>query len=204
MALIKVQSEGINLADDFTFTGTVAGAGGGSMVLLAETTCSGVTSVDMNGYFTSDYDVYKFYLDGITVSVNGRYLALQFNTTGSYTTQTSSYYSASPMAYTGASADITYIATNNGTHIRLMDDNSSTTSRSATIDLTIYNPLSASYTKGTTYIFQGGEGSVERTRNGAGGGMWNSTTAATGVRFMNDQGSNISIRKIRMYGIKNS
>ena len=28
MALIKVQSEGINLADDFTFTGTIAGAGG--------------------------------------------------------------------------------------------------------------------------------------------------------------------------------
>ena len=32
MALIKVQSEGINLADDFTFTGTIAGAGGGKVL----------------------------------------------------------------------------------------------------------------------------------------------------------------------------
>ena len=32
MALIKVQSEGINLADDFTFSGTVAGAGGGKVL----------------------------------------------------------------------------------------------------------------------------------------------------------------------------
>ena len=34
MALIKVQSEGINLADNFTFTGTVAGAGGGKVLQI--------------------------------------------------------------------------------------------------------------------------------------------------------------------------
>jgi hypothetical protein len=36
MALIKVQSEGINLADDFTFTGTVAGAGGVNTPMVQE------------------------------------------------------------------------------------------------------------------------------------------------------------------------
>jgi hypothetical protein len=176
----------------------------GAMVFLAETSCSAVTSVDMNGYFTSDYDVYKFFIDGISTSVNGRYLALQFNTTGSYTTQTSSYYSVSAMGYIGASDSVTQIGTNNGAKILLSDDQSSTSSRSGTVDLTIYNPLSTSFTKGVTVTFQGGEGSIERTRCGAGGGIWNSTTAVTGVRFMNDQGANITIRKIRMYGIKNS
>jgi broad specificity polyphosphatase/5'/3'-nucleotidase SurE len=38
MALIKVQSEGINLADNFTFSGTVAGAGGGKVLQVIQAT----------------------------------------------------------------------------------------------------------------------------------------------------------------------
>ena len=46
MALIKVQSEGINLADDFTFSGTVSGAGGGKVlqVVTTSTTTSYTTT----------------------------------------------------------------------------------------------------------------------------------------------------------------
>ena len=32
MPLIKLQSEGLNLADNFAFTGTITGAGGGKLL----------------------------------------------------------------------------------------------------------------------------------------------------------------------------
>ena len=35
MALSKIQSESINLADNFAFTGTVTGAGGGTLILAS-------------------------------------------------------------------------------------------------------------------------------------------------------------------------
>jgi len=34
MALVKLQSEGLNLADNFAFTGTVSGAGGSGIVII--------------------------------------------------------------------------------------------------------------------------------------------------------------------------
>jgi hypothetical protein len=175
---------------------------GGSLVKLAETSASSISSVDLNGYFTSDYDIYKVYIDGIVSNTNGNYLGLQFNT-GSYTTQTTSYWSASASAYVGSTSGISYTGSNNTNYIKLSDDFSSTSNRSGTIDLTVYNPLSTTYTKGVTFNFQGGEGSIDRTRDGAGGGIWNNTTAITGLHFFNNQGSTFSARKIRLYGIKN-
>ena len=38
MPLIKLQSEGLNLADNFAFTGTITGAGGGKLLQLVQST----------------------------------------------------------------------------------------------------------------------------------------------------------------------
>ena len=38
MPLIKLQSEGLNLADNFAFTGTITGAGGGKVLQVVSTT----------------------------------------------------------------------------------------------------------------------------------------------------------------------
>lgn len=59
MALSKIQSESMNLADTYAFTGTVSGAG--SMVLLNTYTVSSASVTEIiwdNTYFNSTYDKY--------------------------------------------------------------------------------------------------------------------------------------------------
>ena len=65
MALSKIQSESINLADTFAFTGTVSGAGDPSLVHLQTTTLSsGAATVSFgNTLFTSTYSSY--YLNAV-------------------------------------------------------------------------------------------------------------------------------------------
>jgi hypothetical protein len=53
MALIKVQSEGINLADNFTFTGTVAGAGGGKVLQVVQAENSSAFSSSSTSFVAS-------------------------------------------------------------------------------------------------------------------------------------------------------
>ena len=65
----------------------------GSFVYLGETSASNVASVDLNGYFTSTYDYYQIFFDDCYGSTNGAVMKIQFSTTGSYTVQTSGYYS---------------------------------------------------------------------------------------------------------------
>lgn len=70
MALTKVQADGINLADTFSFTGTVTGTQG--LVKLSTTTVSSaVASVDLTG-MSSTYDFYQchFTLTAATDNVN--------------------------------------------------------------------------------------------------------------------------------------
>lgn len=60
MALTKVQAEGVNLADNFAFTGTVSGSG--LNLLLDATISSAVSEYDISStYINSTYDSY--YLD---------------------------------------------------------------------------------------------------------------------------------------------
>ena len=91
MAITKIQSESLNLADDYTFTGTVAGAGGNNRPAFASTkssqTLADVTATIIqldtevfdtdNCYDTSTYKFtpnvagkyfiyFKFYLDSNT------------------------------------------------------------------------------------------------------------------------------------------
>ena len=61
MALTKVQAEGVNLADNFAFTGTVSGASSGIVKLLS-TTISNVAHYDITDtYINATYDEYIIY-----------------------------------------------------------------------------------------------------------------------------------------------
>ena len=64
MALSKIQSESVNLADNFAFTGTVSGAGSEGLVHLETQTGTGVASVkfgndvvNVNNSYGSSSDV---------------------------------------------------------------------------------------------------------------------------------------------------
>jgi hypothetical protein len=52
MALSKIQSESVNLADDFAFTGTVSGAGGGKVLQVKQTPINYIVSAAPAGEAT--------------------------------------------------------------------------------------------------------------------------------------------------------
>ena len=53
MALIKTRSRGINLADDFAFTGTISGAGGGKIGQIVETNYTTYATNSTNSFNTN-------------------------------------------------------------------------------------------------------------------------------------------------------
>ena len=175
----------------------------GSMIFLAETSASNVASVDLNGYFTSDYDVYKVFIDGIYGSAAAQTL-LRFSTTGSYTVQTTSYYAQSLYAYGDGG---TFLATEsqnwNGNGFNITPNISTTSANTSSVELTIYNPMSSTNQVTVTGNHTTAVGNYSWIGTGTCGGRWNSTTAVTGIRFLMNTG-NITARKIRLYGVKNS
>ena len=175
----------------------------GAFVYLGETSASNVATVDLNGYFTSTYDYYQIYLDDMYTVSNAQVIRMQFATTGSYTVQTSGYYSAAAVGLNSASgsaagADGVW----NSSSAVVAWNLSSTSTQTSNAILTIFNPMGSNV---KTYVstFNGAYSNIAEIGNGVYGGRWNSTTAITGLRFFANSG-NLYARKIRMYGIKNS
>jgi len=174
------------------------------MVFLAETTASNISSVSLNGYFTSDYDVYKIYLDGLYITgIVDAVVMMTFNTTGSYTEQTSSYafvFSDSRVNFsTNAITDSAWNYSNSTSSI-IINYNNSTQAAGGVTEIVLYNPMSTVYHK---YVTGMANGRVTEGCWGAFRGVWQSTTAITGVKFKTGNGT-LNARKIRLYGIKNS
>lgn len=64
MALSKLRSESLDLTDDYAFTGTVTGAGGGAMQFISKTAISTSSSIqDFSNIFSATYNHYKLILD---------------------------------------------------------------------------------------------------------------------------------------------
>jgi hypothetical protein len=193
----------ITIPSGATITNSGTATGFGALVFLGETTASNVATVDLNGYFTSDYDIYKIFIDGLYGSVNDKRVHMQFST-GSYTVQTSNYYSVNVAGYQNNGSEGSYgEGVFNGSYAIICEYISSTSTQQSNIELTLYNPLTTSYVKSYTNAFKGTIGNITGTRSGAGGGSWDDTTSATGVRFLMESG-NIYARKIKIYGVKNS
>tara|TARA_S200002703_G_C3758490_1_gene233440 strand:+ start:424 stop:912 length:489 start_codon:yes stop_codon:yes gene_type:complete len=57
MALIKIKSESMNLADDYAFTGTVSGAGGGKLLQVVSNTKTSVFSTNAGSFVDTGFDV---------------------------------------------------------------------------------------------------------------------------------------------------
>ena len=61
MALSKIQSESVNLADNFAFSGTVTGVGG--LIPLSTVTISSATANITFDNLSTDYDNYMFFIE---------------------------------------------------------------------------------------------------------------------------------------------
>ena len=176
----------------------------GSFVYLAETDASNVATVDLNGYFTSDYDVYIIYIDGLYGTVNDASTYFRF-ATGSYTVQTSNYrYSGAWASDNGAgTSNVSWAGTfNNGSEVNFTQGSSNTSSNIVNSEIVIYNPLGSAYTNFTMRGYSP-NGNLSYNTSLHSAGQWTDTTAVTGIRFFKSSG-NIYFRKARLYGIKNS
>jgi len=83
MPFNKIQSEGLDLTDNYAFTGTITGAGDTSnMVQVSSVTLSG-SAYAHNSIFTSSYDTYFVTLDQIGFNTGDNHMHFKFyNDTG--------------------------------------------------------------------------------------------------------------------------
>ena len=169
-------------------------------VKLASTSASNVASVDINGYFTADYDRYVIYLEGLYSANNSIDVYLRFNT-GSYTTQTTSYNTVLDglEVNNASSSSNQQIGAWNGDKI-IVGRTSNDSNYRSNSTVTIFNPLQTSYYHGATALCQGWNATTAFWGFNT-AGVWTSTTAVTGLNFSMQSG-NIYANNITLYGLK--
>jgi hypothetical protein len=166
--------------------------GGGSLILLQTVTGSGVTEVDVTGYFTSTYSFYKLYFfctgtSAITPAfrlyING---SLETAANYAYTQQYAS--SGSALTNQNSSSQFTITQPLSGKHVAF--------------EITFFNP---SNTNHRNAIFYDGSSSSDGPDNGSvrGWGNYMGTGSAgqraiTGIRIFGGTGTYTA----RLYGIK--
>jgi len=171
----------------------------GSYVFLGETSAANATSASLNGFFTSDYDVYKIFVLGVLSATDAQPLYIRFATTGSYTEQSSGY--SFSVTYTATS--VTYEYGNAQSQIRVNQQMSSTAGAQSNFDMTLYNPVRGDQYKGMTWNCHSQSGNITSFSGAAGAGLWKDSTAITGVKFFAASG-NLYATKIKIYGVKNT
>jgi hypothetical protein len=173
--------------------------------LATGTISSSTASISFDGYFTSDYNIYKFfYYDCRPVTNNGSAFSMRFRRSNADVTSSNyksmigggSISSASSEGFAGGGKW-------NGTSMQLNTTTwwISDTSYSFCGDVTIYNPLGTSLYKTITFntmseyedtYWYGGSGS---------GTLKDNTNALSGITFLMSS-SNISSGKFILYGMK--
>jgi hypothetical protein len=171
----------------------------GSFVFLGETSASNATSASLNGFFTSDYDVYKIFVLGLLSATDGQPLYVRFATTGSYTEQSSGY----SFSIVECNGTVTYEYGTAQSQIRTNYVMSNTAGAQSNLDMTLYNPNRGDQYKSMTWNFFGQSGNISQFTSGSGGGLWKDTTPITGLKFFAASG-NLYATKIKIYGVKNT
>jgi hypothetical protein len=170
----------------------------GAFNLLASTGAgSTVASADLNGYFTSDYDVYEIFIVNLIGSTNTT-LRLRFATGGGYSVQTGSDYNTEQNYNSGGAVSANPYSSTSA--YQLVHIGSSATF-STTSRITLFKPTSSSQKKNIHSFSLGNYDGNRYFVNAA--GYWNSATAVTGVRILSEAGT-ITYDNIYLYGIKNS
>ena len=195
MAIDKIQSESINLADNFAFTGTVSGAGGLVKLFTASDVSSATAFTLDSTYINSTYDNYRMYL-GYKTASDSVVVYIRFFVSGSEVT---TYYSYENAALT--SSTYGYDA-RGGAEMRLglIQGNATAETGTIVLDLTNVNSTdvatrihgfqSYNSTNGNAVgrVFQGGQ-----DINGY-------TSVVNGIKFYISSG-NIIVKNFALYGV---
>jgi hypothetical protein len=209
MPLTKIQSLGITdgtiVNADINASAAIASTKlsgiSSDYVKLLSTSLSGATSINVDGYFTSDYDRYVCFMSNVHYEGTNDGGLVNFRFRRSNADVTSSIYcSATVRAYNDSSTTGPYAWTNWNATSGYLSEGSSSLTYPGNIELRFHNPLetNASPTissqisgwQGTGYI-HGGAGTIV---------LRDSIGAISGFTIFGT--ANLTIKKLTLYGIK--
>jgi hypothetical protein len=168
------------------------------VLLATANSTSGASSISVDGYFSSTYKNYM--LIGVVTAngASGGWLRTRFLRGGSVVS-TSNYYGSASSAYNGAITSQAIAGDSYFQTIQLASD----TERSSSFTMTIYNPLGTTKWKSVSFYGWGHDGNANGMHGTAGGGaLQDSTSAISGINFLDSTGSSSLQMDIKLYGIK--
>lgn len=169
---------------------SIANSGGTATLVGSAVSAVGVTSVSLNGVFTTAYDNYKIIVNQIAISVSG-FHNFRFRTAG--TNNTAASYNQAIMGLTNTSV-ARNLVTVAATQINMLYNVAGDT---AAFESVIYNPQEAVKTAATVTSF-GSESSATAFVGSAGGYGFNATTQFDGFSLFPNSGNANYL--IRVYG----
>ena len=176
----------------------------GAMKLLHTATGSNVSQIDMTGYFTSDYDHYK-YIYTVYPATNNTDTILRIMQGGSVVTSSNYWYAGMGMYRAAGTTSANSDGSNGANHWRISSsDQTNNAQYPTTGELLLSNPLSTTHntTFTTTNIGYNSGSTPSAIRVWTFAGQYVDASASSGLSFQYD-GGNI-YGTIRLYGIVNS
>ena len=202
--IIKEDSNTITVGKSGDTVNLASGAtpsGFANTVKLADTSASNASSVDVDGFFTSDYDTYILYLHNIYNQTSAGSTIYARLKSGGSTITTSTYQSAAKGRYAEASGqgDLNWDYWNTD-YMKLTYNTGNTLATAGFIQITFANPLDTSTPKKILW-HETGNMNTTQYEYVSGGGQNTGTAALSGINIYGN-GQNINIQKILLYGVK--
>jgi len=116
----NIDADALDLTDDYAFSGTVTGAGGGAWTFISSATASASATVELTG-ISSTYDHYEVRITDVVPATDGQNLNMRTSTDGgsTYESGASTYRFAVEYGQSSSEAHSDNIGTT--TYARLMD-----------------------------------------------------------------------------------
>jgi hypothetical protein len=171
-------------------------------VKLSSTTPSPANTFSIDGFFTSDYDIYKIYVIGISGSaMSSTRLSLRVNVGGSQQTGANYYHHASIFTGTSVNGNWSNGSTSTDSDLGYVHSSSGSTAQAHT-ELTIFRPLASDKTSILQDTISADGGATWGRYSGF--TVWNVATPISGITIgAGDFGSgNIEADRILVYGLK--
>ena len=173
-------------------------------VLLASTDANDTSgAISFDGYFSATYKNYKIIGSNITMASGTDALRVRFRRSNADITA-SNYYAVGVRFYIvdGALSAVGTSGQSNALFIN--ESTSSATGYNSSFSLDLYDPLGTNNFKNATFqtiAFDNGADNRHHFENG-GLGLTDSTSALSGITFINIVGPNIKRGNFKLYGIK--
>ena len=178
--------------------------GGGDCIKLATGTASAQASISIDGYFTTDYNIYKLYVMGMNHSGTGQDAFMRVNQSGTAKTDSSYAHAWRYQGVTNSNStnagDIKQWA---GDSICITNNQSSSASYPHHLEITVFDPLATDTEKMVSFHNLGNYNNNDGFLNQIGGGTYRgNTNAISGFTFFAGGSQTTTMDHWVLYGFK--